>query len=54
MNTPQLSVVIPVYNEEEGLQTLFDRLYPTLDNLGISYEIVFINDGSRDRCLYGI
>ncbi|CAG9933462.1 glycosyltransferase [Candidatus Nitrotoga arctica] len=49
MNTPQLSVVIPVYNEEEGLQTLFDRLYPTLDNLGISYEIVFINDGSRDR-----
>jgi len=49
MSTPQLSVVIPVYNEEEGLQTLFDRLYPILDNLGISYEIVFINDGSRDR-----
>ncbi len=49
MNTPQLSVVIPVYNEEEGLQTLFDRLYPALDQLGISYEIVFINDGSRDR-----
>lgn len=49
MSTPQLSIVIPVYNEEEGLQTLFDRLYPILDNLGISYEIVFINDGSRDR-----
>ncbi|RFC33437.1 MAG: undecaprenyl-phosphate 4-deoxy-4-formamido-L-arabinose transferase [Candidatus Nitrotoga sp. SPKER] len=49
MSTLQLSVIIPVYNEEEGLQTLFDRLYPTLDNLGISYEIVFINDGSRDR-----
>lgn len=49
MSTPQLSVVIPVYNEEEGLQTLFDRLYPILDNLGISYEVVFINDGSRDR-----
>ncbi|BBJ22839.1 glycosyltransferase [Candidatus Nitrotoga sp. AM1P] len=49
MSTPQLSVVIPVYNEEEGLQTLFDRLYPTLDNLGVNYEIVFINDGSRDR-----
>lgn len=49
MSPPQLSVVIPVYNEEEGLQTLFDRLYPILDNLGISYEIVFINDGSRDR-----
>ena len=49
MNTPQLSVVIPVYNEEAGLQTLFDRLYPALEKLGISYEIVFINDGSRDR-----
>ena len=49
MNTPQLSVVIPVYNEEQGLQSLFDRLYPALDNLGIAYEVVFINDGSRDR-----
>ncbi len=49
MNYPQLSVVIPVYNEEAGLQALFDRLYPALDKLGISYEIVFVNDGSRDR-----
>jgi undecaprenyl-phosphate 4-deoxy-4-formamido-L-arabinose transferase len=49
MSTPQLSVVIPVYNEEQGLQALFDRLYPALDNLGISYEIMFVNDGSRDR-----
>jgi undecaprenyl-phosphate 4-deoxy-4-formamido-L-arabinose transferase len=46
---PELSVVIPVYNEEAGLATLFARLYPALDTLGISYEIVFINDGSRDR-----
>jgi undecaprenyl-phosphate 4-deoxy-4-formamido-L-arabinose transferase len=49
MNKPQLSVIIPVYNEEAGLQTLFDRLYPALDKLGVSYEVVFINDGSRDR-----
>ena len=49
MNSPQLSVIIPVYNEEQGLQTLFDRLYPALDQLDISYEVVFINDGSRDR-----
>jgi len=48
MTNPQLSVVIPVYNEEQGLQSLFDRLYPALDKLGISYEIVFVNDGSRD------
>ena len=46
---PTLSVVIPVYNEEPGLSELFARLYPALDKLLISYEIVFINDGSMDR-----
>jgi undecaprenyl-phosphate 4-deoxy-4-formamido-L-arabinose transferase len=46
---PELSVVIPVYNEEAGLAKLFARLYPALDALGIPYEIVYINDGSRDR-----
>jgi undecaprenyl-phosphate 4-deoxy-4-formamido-L-arabinose transferase len=47
--TPDLSVVIPVYNEEEGLPPLFERLYPALDALGRSYEVVFVDDGSRDR-----
>ena len=46
---PKLSVVIPVYNEEAVLPTLFGRLYPALDALGIAYEIVFVNDGSKDR-----
>lgn len=46
---PELSVVIPVYNEEAGLAKLFARLYPALDKLGLSYEIVFVNDGSRDN-----
>jgi undecaprenyl-phosphate 4-deoxy-4-formamido-L-arabinose transferase len=46
---PIVSVVIPVYNEEDGLQALFDRLYPALDALNTPYEILFINDGSRDR-----
>ncbi|MCR4303956.1 MAG: glycosyltransferase [Gallionella sp.] len=49
MSSINLSVVIPVYNEEHGLQALFDRLYPALDKLGITYEILFVNDGSRDR-----
>jgi undecaprenyl-phosphate 4-deoxy-4-formamido-L-arabinose transferase len=48
-----LSIIIPVYNEESGLQALFDRLYPALDAVStkyaLPYEIVFINDGSRDR-----
>ena len=45
----EVSVVIPVYNEEGGLQALFDRVYPALDSLGESYEIIFVNDGSADR-----
>jgi undecaprenyl-phosphate 4-deoxy-4-formamido-L-arabinose transferase len=44
-----LSIVIPVYNEEAVLPKLFARLYPALDALGRSYEVLFVNDGSRDR-----
>jgi undecaprenyl-phosphate 4-deoxy-4-formamido-L-arabinose transferase len=46
---PEVSVVIPVYNEEAGLANLFARLYPAMDKLGIPYEVIFVNDGSRDR-----
>jgi undecaprenyl-phosphate 4-deoxy-4-formamido-L-arabinose transferase len=49
MAAVELSVVVPVYNEEAGLAALFARLYPALDALGLAYEIVFVNDGSRDR-----
>ena len=45
---PDISLVIPVYNEEAVLATLFARLYPALDALGRSYEVIFVNDGSRD------
>ena len=49
MSAPEISIVIPVYNEEAGLAALFARLYPVLDALGAAYEVIFINDGSRDR-----
>lgn len=48
MNKPYLSVVIPVYNESENLEQLYQRLIATLDKGVKSYEIIFINDGSRD------
>jgi undecaprenyl-phosphate 4-deoxy-4-formamido-L-arabinose transferase len=38
--SPTVSVVIPVYNEEAGLPALFERLYPALDKLGASYEVI--------------
>jgi len=49
MQAPDLSVVVPVYNEQEGLAALFARIYPALDALGQSYELIFVDDGSRDR-----
>src|SRR5437868_9253985 len=49
MRTVELSVVVPVYNEEAGLPAFFARLYPALDALAVPYEVVFVNDGSRDR-----
>jgi undecaprenyl-phosphate 4-deoxy-4-formamido-L-arabinose transferase len=49
MKPTTLSVVIPVFNEEAGLQALFERLYPALDALKLAYEVIFVDDGSRDR-----
>lgn len=45
----EISVVIPVYNEEAVLAQLFEQLYPALDALNRDYEVVFVDDGSRDR-----
>ena len=46
---PTLSVVIPIFNEEETLEVLYARLSKVLDGLGEDYEVIFVNDGSRDR-----
>jgi undecaprenyl-phosphate 4-deoxy-4-formamido-L-arabinose transferase len=46
---PTLSVVVPVFNEEASLPTLFGRLYAALDRLEVPYECIFVDDGSRDR-----
>ena len=44
-----LSVVVPVYNEEEVLESLYKRLTKVCDDLGKPFEIIFTNDGSKDR-----
>jgi undecaprenyl-phosphate 4-deoxy-4-formamido-L-arabinose transferase len=46
---PHVSIIVPVYNEEENLPLLFTRLYATLDQLACSCECVFVDDGSKDR-----
>ncbi len=47
--TPTLSVVIPIFNEEETLSRLYDRLSSALVATGETFEVLFVNDGSRDR-----
>jgi len=46
---PGLSIVIPVYNSAEILPTLVKRLAPVLAKLGGAYELILVNDGSRDQ-----
>jgi glycosyltransferase involved in cell wall biosynthesis len=46
-----ISIVVPCYNEELNLDYLFDRLVTLLDTLNLKYEIVCVNDGSRDNTL---
>lgn len=45
----ELSVVVPMYNEEAVVELLFHRLRPVLDRLATSYEVVCVDDGSRDQ-----
>jgi len=46
-----VSLVIPVYNEERNLTQLMDRIRPVMASMGRPYEVVFVDDGSRDRSL---
>lgn len=48
---PVLSVVIPCYNERDNIDPLFARLLPVLAGLGVSWEVVCVDDGSRDDTL---
>jgi glycosyltransferase involved in cell wall biosynthesis len=46
---PYVSVVLPLYNEEESLRELTERIVGTMKAMGKSYEIIFVDDGSTDR-----
>jgi undecaprenyl-phosphate 4-deoxy-4-formamido-L-arabinose transferase len=48
---PYISIVVPVYNEEPNIRPLFERLYPAMQQIGKPFEIIFTDDGSRDRSL---
>lgn len=46
-----LSLIIPVYNEQDNLPMLFDALYETMNSLGKTWEVILVDDGSRDNSL---
>jgi glycosyltransferase involved in cell wall biosynthesis len=50
-NDVQVSVIIPIYNEEKNIFNLYDRLTKVMQTLGEGYEFIFVNDGSRDNSL---
>lgn len=45
---PYLSVVVPFYNEEESIEHLWEKLRASLEDYGRSYEVIFVDDGSKD------
>lgn len=49
--TPRYSIVAPIYNEEGNIQVLYERISAVMNSTGESWELVTVNDGSRDRSL---
>jgi glycosyltransferase involved in cell wall biosynthesis len=48
MSQPRLSVIVPFYNEAENIKRMHEALVTAIDPLGITYEMVFVDDGSKD------
>lgn len=47
----ELSIIIPIYNEEANIQLLFERLKASITELNVTTEVIFVNDGSKDRSM---
>ena len=46
---PILSIVVPVYNEEENVRPLFEKIQAVCETIGVAYEVLFVDDGSHDE-----
>jgi len=49
--SPECSIIVPLYNEEKVTEELYDRLTVVMNKTGLSYELIFIDDGSKDKTL---
>lgn len=46
---PKISIVVPLFNEQENIEALYNELLPVLVSSDLSYEVIFVNDGSSDN-----
>ncbi len=53
-NIVKISIIVPCYNEQEGLDQLFKQLLAVLNSLNLSYEVICVDDGSKDKTLQGL
>ncbi len=51
MSQPTLSILVPMYNESEVIPIFFATIGKVLEQLNLEYEIICVNDGSRDNTL---
>lgn len=51
MSKPEISVIVPFYNEEDNIRPLYEEIRDVLNEVGRSYEMIFVNDGSKDATL---
>lgn len=51
LTAPDLSVVVPLYNEQDNIAILYSRLHGVLEKTGMEYEVIFVDDGSEDESL---
>jgi glycosyltransferase involved in cell wall biosynthesis len=49
MTVPKYSIVVPFHNEEENVTALYDQLKEVMEHVGEAFELIFVDDGSRDR-----
>lgn len=49
MEKVKYSVIVGAYNEEETLNAFYDAIIPVMESTGESFEIIFVNDGSKDK-----
>jgi len=51
-NSVDISVIVPIYNEEQVIKELYSRLHKTVSQISENYEFIFVNDGSKDLSLF--